>query len=71
MKKSAETYLNVLLFVVTFLLVSTVAYTVLTGESPYETAGMDPTLGVMVTLAVVALLFTVPHLLNLEWRSKR
>ena len=67
MKKSAEIYLNVLLFCTTVLIFLTLAYTLITGKSPYEDLGIDPTLGTVVTLSLVMMLFTVPYLLNQEF----
>ena len=68
MKKSADIYLNVLLTVTTAVLFLTLAFTLVTGESPYEAAGIDPSLGVIVTLGLVMLLFAVPYLLNQDFR---
>ncbi len=67
MKKSAEIYLNVLLFCTTLLIFFTLAYTLITGKSPYEDLGIDPAFGTVVTLSLVMLLFTVPYLLNQEF----
>jgi hypothetical protein len=64
MKKSAEIYLSVLLFTTTAILFLTLAYTLVTGHSPYEAIGIDPALGTIVTLVLVLMLLTVPHLLN-------
>lgn len=64
MKKSAEIYLSVLLFVTTAILFLTLSYTLVTGHSPYEAIGIDPALGTIVTLVLVLMLLSMPHLLN-------
>ncbi|HEX2899113.1 MAG TPA: hypothetical protein VHS96_05260 [Bacteroidia bacterium] len=71
MKKSAEIYLNVLLFCTMAVLFLTLAFTLVTGKSPYEAVGIDPALGTIATLSIVLMLFTVPYLLNQDIRLKR